>query len=648
MGGNNSTTTQTSNQPWEGAIPLLKQAMGDAQKLYQGGNLSPTYTGSTVVPYSQQTMGGLNFLQQNAMNAMGQNALGGSLDQFRQTYGQDGMNNAQRQSLGGMQQFANGRGNIDTSFFDQLAGKGNMMGPPPMGGGNQWPWNGGGGDFRNNTIDLPTPGGGGMNGITPLPKGEYGGGGLDGITPLPRGETGGMSGITPLPKGEGFGGNMMGPPPMTGGGMPNPNAPNPNNDMLGPPPMGSFNGRPNGNQLSSPMGGGQGATGYGAFANGAGDIGTGRIDQLGQMATNNNPAMAGYNAFAGGAGDVSNTLQQQLAGNAGANPALSGFAQMSGQQGPSVAEQNLMNIAQGGYLNRNDPLFENQLSRATDQTANAVNQQASAMGRTGSGTNQQLLAREIGNLQNDARLGQYNQERQNQVNAIGMVDQQRNQGFNNRLGALSGYGSLFGQGQDQALNAANSASQIGAANMDRRLNGISGQGGTFQGGIGQGLQAAGMSTGVQGQNVANRMAGLGGQLNAATTGANFQNMNQQRQMDALGQQFGMGQTGMGNLGNAGSIYQSLLQGQNAPGQNLMGVGSYYEDLAGRQLNDQLRIGQDMQNAPLRNIQALLAAAGGAGNYGTSYQTAQGPRNGLSQGIGALIGGGSLLSQLFGG
>ena len=479
-----------------------------------------------------------------------------------------------------------------------------------------------------------------MNGITPLPKGEYGD---NGITPLPKGEYGGMMGPPPIggdtqrlfqgmqpgrmsgidgqavqPGGMSLdgqavqpgGGNMMGPPPMAGGGGNYSGIDAP----MGGPLLNSGNPMAS-SPYSAPQGGGQGATGYGAFANGAGDIGTGRIDQLGQMATNNNPAMQGYNSFAAGGGDISAALQQQLAASGG---------------NPSMAEQNLSNIARGGYLDRNDPIFEAVLKRSTDAAANAVNQQASAMGRTGSGTNQQVLASEIGALQNNARLGQYNQERQNQMGAIGMIDDRQNQAFNNQLGA------------------ANSASQLQGSNMDRRLNGISGQGGTFQGGIGQGLQAAGLSTGVQGQNVGNRMAGLGGQLNAATTGANFQAQNQDRQMNALMQQFGMGQTAMGNLGNAGSIYQSLLQGQNAPGQNMMGVGSYYEDLAGRQMNDQLRIGQDQQNAPLRNIQALLAAAGGGGQYGNTTQTAQGPRNGLSQGIGALLGGGSLLSQLFGG
>lgn len=102
--------------------------------------------------------------------------------------------------------------------------------------------------------------------------------------------------------------------------------------------------------------------------------------------------------------------------------------------------------------------------------------------------------------------------------------------------------------------------------------------------------------------------------------------------------FGMGQTGMDNMNPA---YESM----NAPAQSMIGVGSMYEDLMGRQMNDQLRIAQEKQNAPLANIQALLAAAAGAGNYGKTTQTAQGPSNTGSNIAGGLLGGASLLSYL---
>lgn len=108
-----------------------------------------------------------------------------------------------------------------------------------------------------------------------------------------------------------------------------------------------------------------------------------------------------------------------------------------------------------------------------------------------------------------------------------------------------------------------------------------------------------------------------------------------RRDNANTQLFGMGQTGMDNLNPA---YASM----KAPGEDLMGIGSMYEDLMGRTMNDQLRITQEKQNLPLANIQALLAAAAGAGNYGKQSSTAQGPSNTFSNIAGAGLGALSLL------
>jgi len=99
--------------------------------------------------------------------------------------------------------------------------------------------------------------------------------------------------------------------------------------------------------------------------------------------------------------------------------------------------------------------------------------------------------------------------------------------------------------------------------------------------------------------------------------------------------FSMGQTGMNNLNPA---YASMKQ----PAEDMMGVGSMYEDLMGRTMNDQLRITNEKQNLPLANIQALLAAAAGAGNYGTQTGQSQGPNSTLSNIAGGGLG---LLSLL---
>jgi hypothetical protein len=80
----------------------------------------------------------------------------------------------------------------------------------------------------------------------------------------------------------------------------------------------------------------------------------------------------------------------------------------------------------------------------------------------------------------------------------------------------------------------------------------------------------------------------------------------------------------------------------APAEDLMGLGSMNEDLMGRTMNDQLRITNEKQNLPLANIQALLAAAAGAGNYGQQTGTSQGPNSTMSNVLGGGLG---LLSLL---
>jgi hypothetical protein len=67
MPGNKSQqTSSTTTQPWSGAQPALNTALSGAQNLYNSGVGSGVYTGSTVVPYDQET--------KNAMGGIGGNA----------------------------------------------------------------------------------------------------------------------------------------------------------------------------------------------------------------------------------------------------------------------------------------------------------------------------------------------------------------------------------------------------------------------------------------------------------------------------------------------------------------------------------------------------------------------------------------------
>jgi hypothetical protein len=113
------------------------------------------------------------------------------------------------------------------------------------------------------------------------------------------------------------------------------------------------------------------------------------------------------------------------------------------QEGQSYSEKNLGDIASGKYLSGGDPYFEDALSTSSRKAQDAVNLQASGMGRSGSGANYGNVARELGEIQTSARSNQYNQERANQMSANQMLDTQRNTGLDRQLGVFDRMGTAF-------------------------------------------------------------------------------------------------------------------------------------------------------------------------------------------------------------
>jgi hypothetical protein len=130
-----------------------------------------------------------------------------------------------------------------------------------------------------------------------------------------------------------------------------------------------------------------------------------------------------------------------------------------------------------------------------------------------------------------------------------------------------------------------------------------------------------------------------GDLTNRMVGDEYRNW-QGRQDAAQQNLFNAGQQGFTNMGTA-------WQRAGDPAQMLMGIGGMNEDLYGRALNDRLRITQEMQNAPLANIQALLGVAGGTGQYGTQTQSAQMPSNTLGNVAGGALGGYNMFGPLGG-
>lgn len=203
-----------------------------------------------------------------------------------------------------------------------------------------------------------------------------------------------------------------------------------------------------------------------------------------------------------------------------------------------------------------------------------------------------------GQYQNIINNGGYNQE---QKDALGGIRETANSNFDP-------YGNpAFKQVLEQAQGAASNAVNQNTAAMGR--------------------YGSGTHQGVMAREI--------GDLTSRAVGQEYNNW-QGRKDAAQSALFNAGQTGQGNLGAA-------YEGMRSPLDALGLVGSMKEDLAGRELNDRLRIAQEQANAPLANMQALNSLIAGSGNYGTTTATAQGPSNTFSNLAGGALGGASLLS-----
>lgn len=238
------------------------------------------------------------------------------------------------------------------------------------------------------------------------------------------------------------------------------------------------------------------------------------------------------------------------------------------------AMANVRNLANSQYAI--SPELQRVLDAQATKVSDAVNLNAAGAGRYGSGSNQTLLARNVGDLANSTIYNDY-------TNFLGRRDAANN--------------NLFSMGQTGQGNVASALGNMSA--------------------IGQ--QSAG--------NMANAAAGLG---NLGNTAIN-------NRSNALGNVANLSQQGFNNLPAA---YNNLKQ----PSLDLMNVGAMSEDLAQRQMNDQLRIFNEQQNLPRQNVEWLNAIASGAGSLGGTQRTSQPGTNPFLSGLGYASSGLGLLGM----
>lgn len=189
------------------------------------------------------------------------------------------------------------------------------------------------------------------------------------------------------------------------------------------------------------------------------------------------------------------------------NPALAGFTQMAAGGPNYYSEDNLAGIARGDLLNREDPNFERVLDRSLERAATEAALVSGGMGRYGSGAHQGVVTRNIGDTAANARMGQYQFERGQQLQANQLMDAARSARDATQLSALSGQAGTYADDRNSAINAINALGSLDAA--DQAL-----------------------------------------------------------QYQAITDQFNMGQQGMSNLASAGDVWSSLYGAQQQPYNDL--------------------------------------------------------------------------------
>lgn len=260
------------------------------------------------------------------------------------------------------------------------------------------------------------------------------------------------------------------------------------------------------------------------------------VNNVGNLAQDTNlwaPSVSGYTQSG-----INQLGQLGQNGPTAGNQALSSAVGNS-QLGMGTGLGTLSNIASGSYLNSN-PYLQAALAPAIQQTENAVNSQFTGAGRYGSGDHASELARQVGNLTANADLSNYNTQMGNMQNAAN---------------------TLYGSG----LTGAGLATQLDQSSMTPALASL--QAGTMADQLANQTKQAPINA-VNWQNSV--ISPLSNQY-----GTNTSNSQTLQPVNPLTQALGLGQMGLGLLGNTGSTTTNPFTGsvtQN-PGTGLLGLGA---------------------------------------------------------------------------
>lgn len=223
------------------------------------------------------------------------------------------------------------------------------------------------------------------------------------------------------------------------------------------------------------------------------------------------------NANAGNSSALANQIGSNftnLAGNNGLSQAQSGAQTgITDALGSFNANQNkamgYIDPYASGAMRDNNPYLNSSISNAMQDASGAINRQFSASGRYGSGAQTDALASRLGSIATDARMNAYNQDTQNQLNAIGQLG---NLNSNSLSGNLQGQGAVAGIGQQGVSNLGAILGSSGALNELRNLDASSlmGVGGQKMAYNQSQIDAANSAPWARAGNLAQIAGGIGG------------------------------------------------------------------------------------------------------------------------------------------
>ena len=124
-----------------------------------------------------------------------------------------------------------------------------------------------------------------------------------------------------------------------------------------------------------------------------------------------------------------------------------------------------------GDMVGNNPYLSGAIDRAINPVRDKIQSQFSMSGRYGSGANQDVLAKSLGDVASNIAYGDYSRERQNQLQAQQQLGNLAQQQFSNQSGALGALGNLSQADIQRQLAGGSALSQMDTARMARQMEG---------------------------------------------------------------------------------------------------------------------------------------------------------------------------------